>query len=206
MTTVLQLNEQLKEDALLNQSYAEALLPYIADGGEKEFKVSDDKQDADFYLKLRRKGNDILATGSYFVGVDWVKENELAIQVSPKMNSDFEIDYVRMLNEALCDKENLNHLQQLVTISFHKPAIPISQQQDLLSIFLITEYLSVLRRIATKGLRKSYYMVEENLNNKIKGRCLVARNVKQNLSKGRVTNNFCRYQVYGVDSTTLSVL
>jgi len=121
MTTVLQLNEQLKEDSLLNQSYAEALLPYIADGGEKEFKVSDDKQDADFYLKLRRKGNDILATGSYFVGVDWVKENELAIQVSPKMNSDFEIDYVRMLNEALCDKENLNHLQQLVTISFHNP-------------------------------------------------------------------------------------
>ena len=103
MTTVLQLNEQLKEDSLLNQSYAEALLPYIADGGEKEFKVSDDKQDTDFYLKLRRKGNDILATGSYFVGVDWVKENELAIQVSPKMNGDFEIDYVRMLNEALCD-------------------------------------------------------------------------------------------------------
>lgn len=206
MTTVLQLNEQLKEDALLNQSYAETLLPYIADGGEKEFKVSDDKQDADFYLKLRRKGNDILATGSYFVGVDWVKENELAIQVSPKMNSDFEIDYVRMLNEALCDKENLNHLQQLVTISFHKPAIPISQQQDLLSIFLITEYLSVIRRIVTKGLRKSYYMVEENLNNKIKGRCLVARNVKQNLSKGRVTNNFCRYQVYGIDSCENRIL
>lgn len=71
MTTVLQLNEQLKGGLLLsNQSYAEALLPYIADGEEKEFKVSDDKQDADFCLKLRRKGNDILATGSYFVG--WI--------------------------------------------------------------------------------------------------------------------------------------
>ena len=53
---------------------------------------------------------------SYFVGVDWIKEEELAVQVSPKMNDGFEIDYVRMLNEALAEPDNMEHLKDLLTI------------------------------------------------------------------------------------------
>ena len=57
-----------------------------------------------------------------------------------------------------------------VTIYFNKPSIKVSQQQDLLSIFLITEYLNILSLIVKKGLKKSFYIVNENLHNKSKGR------------------------------------
>ena len=122
------------------------------------------------------------------------------------MNDGFEIDYVRMLNEALAEPDNMGHLTDLLTIHFDKPSIRISQQQDLLSIFLITEYLNILQRIVRKGLKKSYYRVEENLNNKVKGHILVSRTIQRNLAKGRITDNVCRYQVYDIDSPENRIL
>ena len=89
-----------------------------------------------------------------------------------------------------------NHLSDLVTIYFNKPSIKVSQQQDLLSIFLITEYLNILSLIVKKGLKKSFYIVNENLHNKIKGRIMVGQNMRTNIAKVRITNNVCKYQVY----------
>ena len=88
------------------------------------------REDNELCLKLKRDGDEIRANGSYFVGVDWVKEQELAVQVSPKMNDGMEIDYVRMLNEALCESENFDHLKDLVTIKFDKPSVIIQQNND----------------------------------------------------------------------------
>lgn len=104
-----------------------------------------------------------------------------------------------MLNEALCEPDNFEHLSDLVSIKFNRPSIPINQQQDLLSIFLVTEYINILYRIVRKGLKRSYYIVEENLKNKLKGRILIGENIKRNLTKGNVASNFCRYQVYDID-------
>ena len=159
------------------------------------------REEKELCLKLSRKADSICATGSYFVGVDWIKEEELAVQVSPKMNDGFEIDYVRMLNEALAEPDNMEHLKDLLTIRFDKPSICISQQQDLLSIFLITEYLNILHRIVRKGLKRSYYRIEETLNNKVKGRIQVGRTIQRSLAKGRITDNVCRYQVYDIELT-----
>ncbi|MDD4638018.1 MAG: hypothetical protein PHV66_10520, partial [Bacteroidales bacterium] len=124
----------------------------------------------------------------------------------PKMNDGFEIDYVRMLNEALCEPDNYDHLKDLITIHFDKPSIRVNQQQDLLSIFLITEYLNILQHIIRKGLKKSFYIVEENLNNKVKGRILIGQTIHQNLMRGRVTDNVSRYQVYDIDSPENRIL
>lgn len=121
---------------------------------------------------LKRQSEQIAASGSYFVGIDWLRENELAVQVSPKLNNGFEVDYVRMLNDALLEPENFEHLTDLITIRFDKPSIKVSQQQDILSIFLITEYLSILHRIVRKGLKRSYYTVEENLAKRLRVKLL----------------------------------
>ena len=203
---VVQLQEQLLENTYLQQTECEAIIPYMDDGSEVVRGVKRGREDNELCLKLSRKADSICATGSYFVGVDWIKEEELAVQVSPKMNDGFEIDYVRMLNEALAEPDNMEHLKDLLTIRFDKPSICISQQQDLLSIFLITEYLNILQRIVRKGLKKSYYRVEENLNNKVKGHILVSRTIQRNLAKGRITDNVCRYQVYDIDSPENRIL
>ena len=122
------------------------------------------------------------------------------------MNNGYEINYVKMLNDALSEKENYEHLKDLITIRFDKPSIKINQQQDLLSIFLITEYLSLLERIVKKGLKKSYYMVEENLSYKVKGKILIAKNIRKNHTRGNITDNICSYQVYDLDSPENQIL
>ncbi len=203
---IIQLQEQLLENTCLQQKECRTIIPYMNDGSEVVFNVKRGREEQELCLRLTRRGDEILANGSYFVGIDWIKEGELAIQVNPKMNNGFEIDYVRMLNEALCEHENYEHLKDLITIHFDKPSIDISQQQDLLSIFLITEYINILQRIVKKGLKKSFYMVEENFSNKVKGRILVGQTIHKNLTKGRITNNICRYQVYDIDSPENRIL
>lgn len=203
---VVQLQEQLLEDTCLRQSECEAILPCMDDGAEVVCTVRRGSEEKELCLRLTRKADAVRATGSYFVGVDWIKEEEVAVQVSPKLNDGFEIDYVRMLNEALNEPDNYEHLKDLLTIHFEKPSICIRQQQDLLSIFLITEYLNVLHRIVRKGLKRSYYRVEETLNNKVKGRIQVGRTIQRSLAKGRITDNVCRYQVYDIDSPENRIL
>ena len=137
---------------------------------------------------------------------DWIAKDELAVQVLPKMNDGFEVDYLRMLHEALSDTENFDHLQDLITIRFDQPSILIDQQHDWLSLFLITMFIHLLQKIVRKGLKRSFYLIEENLHNKVKGRISVGRTVKLQLMKGHVTDNVCQYQVYDVDTPENRVL
>ncbi len=203
---VIQLREQLPENTPLSPIEAQAVLPFIEDGRQIVYSVKRGADDNALCFKFVRNENEIFATGSYFVGIDWLREKDLAIQVSPKMNDGFEVDYVRMLNDALCEPENYEHLQDLLTIRFDKPSIRIKQQQDLLSIFLITEYLNMVQRIVRKGLKRDYYIVEENLRNKVKGRMQISRNIRQNLVNGNVTDNVCSYQIYDIDSPENRIL
>ena len=121
---IIQLQEQLLENTCLQQKECRTIIPYMNDGSEVVFNVKRGREEQELCLRLTRRGDEILANGSYFVGIDWIKEGELAIQVNPKMNNGFEIDYVRMLNEALCEPENYEHLKDLITIHFDKPSPP----------------------------------------------------------------------------------
>lgn len=206
MIKVIQLQEQLLENTILQLAECNSIIPYIDNGSEVVFNVKRGREEHELCLKLSRKDDEVIANGSFFVGVDWIKEGELAVQVSPKMNDGFEVDYVRMLNEALCKPDNFPHLDDLITIHFNKPSIRINQQHDLLSIFLITEYLNILQHIVRKGLKKSFYNVEENLKNKVKGRIIIGKNINKNLIKGRLSDNVCSYQVYDVDSPENRIL
>lgn len=203
---IIQLREQLMENTLLPQQDIDNLLPFMKDRNEVVFNVKRGRDCDTKCLSLSFKNNEVRATGSYFVGIDWVQESELAIKVNPKMNDGTEIDYIKMLNEALCEPHNFEHLADLVTVKFHKPSIKLSQQQDMLSIFLVTEYINILYQIVIKGLKKSYYIIEENLKNKLKGRIIIGKNIRRNLPKGNVITNYCQYQVYDVDSPENRIL
>ena len=95
-------------------------------------------------------------TTSYFIGVNWVIEKRLPIYVKPKLNNETtEINYLSMLMEALQEPENIEHLDGLVRIEFNKPAISIFSQEDTLSLFLIIQFLQILKRIVGQGLKLS---------------------------------------------------
>ena len=204
--TTIQLQEQLSDGTRLSADYAKTIVPYLGDGQEILYAVRRGREQREVCLSLQRRGDDVIAGGSYFVGLDWVAQEKVAIQVSPKLNDGFEVDYVRMLNEALSEPTNYEHLQHLVTIDFNKPSIKVPQQCDRLSLFLVTEFVCILQRLVRKGLRKSFYLVEHNLHNTIKGRLMVGRNIKQNLVRGHTTDNVCKYQVYDIDTPENRVL
>lgn len=157
----------------------------------------------------------------YFIGVDWLVENKKAVYVQPKINrkkrkkdedsfpseeSNMQVDYLAMLFSALQHPEVFEHTSDLFEIKWNKPEIKINQQQDMLTPLLVLQYLQVVKSIVRKGLKKSYYKVEHNLRSRVKGKVLVAQNIKQNLSKSRTLNTYCAYDEFGYNGIENRIL
>jgi len=143
---------------------------------------------------------------SYYVGVDWVEKGK-PIYVAPKQNkNDVEINYLKMLMDALDEHTDSKHLDELFEVDFEKPFIKINQSQDLLTPLLIYQYLKLLKTIVRKGLRKSYYKVDRNLNARVKGKVLINQTIKQNLVKSKITSTVCRFEEFGVNTVENKVL
>lgn len=179
--------------------------------GGKKYKKSIQRGDNKSYCynisHFENDKNQYRFETSYFVGVDWIVENKLPIYVQPKLNNEItEINYLKMLFEALKQPDNFNHLDQLCDINFEKPLITIRQEQDLLSPLLIVQYLHLLKKIVQKGLKKSYYPVVKNLNAKVKGKILVNATIKGNLTKSKILFNYCKYDEFGLNSIENKVL
>jgi len=111
-----------------------------------------------------------------------------------------EVNVIAMLMNVMSHSEVAKETDSLLLIDWESPEIEIEQKQDLLTPFLVVKFLKLLQDIARKGLKKSYYKVQENLRNRLKGKILVGKQIKQNIFKNRFTNTVCEYQVFGEDS------
>ena len=154
---------------------------------------------------------EVCLQAGYYVGALWLVKHHKFVYIEPKMNKKqiveglptqeeewAEIDYLKMLLSitALDPK----HTQNLIKIYWDEPLIAIEQQKDTLTPFLMVQFLLLLKRIVRKGLKKSYYTVEENLNNRIKGKIQLDKHLKQNVFKNKLTAHVCRYQEFGMDN------
>lgn len=137
---------------------------------------------------------------SYFIGADWLVKNQQAIYVAPKINKGLqEINYLGMLQSCLTHGDIAKNTKDLYHIKLNEPFIEIDQQMDLLTPLLIMQFLQILKSLVKKGLKQSYYKVERNLNSRVKGKVLIAQNIKKNIVRNRVTNTFCSYEEFGFD-------
>ena len=118
---LVRLQEQIAENTCIHQDLAYEIIPYMKDGEDITFSVCRKDNPKEMCLSLRRNDDNIIAKGSYFIGLDWLSTGNVAIQVNPKMNDGCEIDYIRMLNDSLTECENYNYLNDLITIYFNKP-------------------------------------------------------------------------------------
>ena len=162
-----------------------------------------------FEIKRTNEGEVSLQAG-YYIGVLWLVKHHKFVYIEPKMNKKqivegspaqeewAEIDYLKMLLSitGLDPKDT----QDLIKIYWDEPPITIEQQKDTLTPFLMVRFLLLLKRIVRKGLKKSYYTVEENLNSRIKGKIQLGKHLKQNVFKNKLTAHVCRYQEFGMDS------
>jgi 5-methylcytosine-specific restriction enzyme subunit McrC len=139
---------------------------------------------------------------TYFIGVDWIIEDVKAIYIEPKLNKDSteQTDYLKMLFSALKHSEVAKHTDDLFEIKWDKSLIEITQEQDLLTPLLIVQYLRLVKEIVRKGLKKSYYKVENNLYAKVKGKVLVSQTIKQNLLKNKPLHTYCSFDEFGLNS------
>jgi len=109
------------------------------------------------------------------------------------------VDYLKMLLEIYSSSITAKEIGDLIKIDWEVAPIKIKQKDDQLTPFLVVQFLKILQSIVRKGLKKSYYKVQENLNNRIKGKILVGQHIKQNVFKNRLTNTWCEYQMFGED-------
>ena len=162
-----------------------------------------------FDIKRTNEGEVCLQAG-YYIGALWLVKHHKFVYIEPKMNKKqiaegspaqeewAEIDYLKMLlSITVLDPKDT---QDLIKIYWDEPPITIEQQKDTLTPFLMVQFLLLLKRIVRKGLKKSYYTVEENLNSRIKGKIQLAKHLKQNVFKNKLTAHVCRYQEFGMDS------
>lgn len=148
-----------------------------------------------------KNGEKRLLQPSFFIGADWLIKNELAIYVAPKVDvNNQQIDYLQILYSCLSRPDIAKYTDQLYEIKIDQDYIEIQQEQDLLTPLLILQFLQLLKEIVKKGLKKSYYSVERNLNGRIKGKVKVAQNIKRNLINNKKTSTICQYDVFGYDT------
>lgn len=154
---------------------------------------------------------------SYYVGADWFPhrdgewfyvESKLNKRIDPNSGDELEpskpddlveVDVLKMLFEALQEPEVREHTQDLFEIKFDSPWIPLTRKLDLISPIIMIQFLNLVKDIVRKGLKKSYYRVEENLYAKVKGKVLVGQTIKQNLVKNKNLNTVCQYEEFGVN-------
>ena len=171
-----------------------------------EWKMRGHESSDVFCYCIKKESDVFFVETSYFVGIDWVT-NDVAIQVRPKLEKHSgQIDYLRMLTEALKEPENINHLDGLLAVDFKASPIPLNENEELLSPFIVTQFLMALNKAVKKGLRQYYYLVSENLKSKIKGKILVGKTISKNLSRGNDLDNYCQYQEYGINSEENKIL
>lgn len=182
----------------------------VSFGGKPFYKSILGAKGDSFCYRITKKESELnryLFETSYFVGVDWIVENELPIYVKPKLDKEnLEVNYVKMLFDVLKEPENYNHLDQLCEINFEKPSISIEQKQDLLTPLLLIQYINILKKIVQKGLKKSYYTVTKNLNAKVKGKILINETIKKNHFNNKMLYSYCKYSEFGINSIENKVL
>lgn len=153
-----------------------------------------------------KKDNTLHTT--YYIGVDWISKDK-AIYVAPKLNTKItntmdsssvkETDFIKMLFHCLKYQDIANELDELFEIKWNLPQIEINQKRDLLTPLLVVQFLSLVKTIVKKGIKKSYYKVEHNLSSRVKGRVLVGKTLKENIFKNKNLNTVCSYDEFGLN-------
>lgn len=133
---------------------------------------------------------------SYYIGAEWLPCRSKAVVVLPKMDG---IDYVRMFLSALSHAPSAEYFSRCYGIDLEAPKIEANSVDNILSPLLMAHYLTAVKALLAKGLKRGYVQREENLHSKIKGRVMMSRHMKQNVSVGRADRVWCAYQEYSED-------
>ena len=138
---------------------------------------------------------------SYYIGLSWMPGNKTVLYNTPKIDKENQrVDYLKMLADCLLFPEIINHSDDLFKIHFDEPAIKINKHDDHITPLTAIYFVRLVRIIVKKGLKRSYYKVEKNLNTRIKGKVLVSQSLKQNFLRNKTLYTTCSYEEFGINN------
>ena len=172
-------------------------------GTQMEFVLSCEKlSDEVNCIFFHKNGEEIHLETSYLIGLDYIQE-EIPFMVEPKFSygkNDYSIDFYKILFESLSYVKSSEIISDLYEVKFDSKPIEIEQKDDFLTPILVIQYLNILKKICSSGLQKGYYLVEQNLNSKVKGKILIKETIKHNHLKANYSDSYCRYQEFGFNT------
>ncbi|MBR4376684.1 MAG: TonB-dependent receptor [Spirochaetia bacterium] len=164
--------------------------------GHIRFEGAPKNKDAPKYLGIESTAEHLKA--GYYIGATWLKEGELAVVVTPKVEK---IDYLEMFSSALCvDSERAStYFSDYYGIEFDKPAIEVDEKFNIITPLILIHYISILLRLTKHGLKKGYVFREKNLRSKVKGHLLLHKQLQKNIVFKREERAYCSFQEYTED-------
>ena len=147
------------------------------------------------YLGIVKDGESLKA--HYYIGASWFENEECAFVVKPKVV----VDYIKLFMTALeMNSENeAEYFSNYYHIDFEKPEIKTESLNCVITPLLILHYISLLKHLVSRGLKKGYVVKEENLQSKIRGRFLLQKHLTKNVFAKREDRVYCRFQEFTED-------
>ncbi len=128
---------------------------------------------------------------SFNIGAQHVLDTDLVI--TPKFEN---IDFLKMYDQCIKSGIEIDSFSRIYNIDLTSPKIKTDAfSSNVLSPLIVVHYLSVLRNIFPKGLKKGYIRKEENIH-KIKGKLKILPNDRKNIQVKRLDKFYCNYQEY----------
>ena len=132
---------------------------------------------------------------SYIIGAQWFdKENALPLVVTTKYGCD-RVDFLKMFSICFSSGIEAEEFSRIYDIDMDQPRIKCPELNSVLSPLIVAHFISVVKIIVKKGLKKDYVSKAENLK-KLKGRIDLFKNERKNIIPKRFDHVFCRYQEY----------
>ena len=147
------------------------------------------------YLGIFKDGE--FPKAHYYIGASWFVENECAFIVKPKVD----VDYVNLFMTVLemNSEDEAEYFSNFYYIDFDKPTINTNSLNNVITPLLVLHYISLLKHLVSKGLKKGYVVKEENLQSKIRGRILLQKHLAKNVFAKHEDRVYCRFQEFTED-------
>jgi len=132
----------------------------------------------------------------YFVGAGWLVEGEIPIRIFPKDRNGKIPDYLKMYLKLLEDEEIITNteFQNVFKVDIEKPLIEVKEEDKRFLYLVVFAYLSLLKRLVKKGLKKGFLYKEQNLNGRIKGKLDIKLTTQRFFSKTKYTRTVCKFE------------
>ena len=133
---------------------------------------------------------------TYVIGAQYIEGKPLI--VTTKKGCD-KIDFLKIFNTCFFSGLESESFNKIYNLDFIKPRIKTKTFSGVLSPLIVVHYLSVVKRIITKGLKNDYINCNENLK-KVKGKICIYQNDRTNIQRKRLDRVYCSYQDYSTNT------